>query len=108
MDTTKVTTNPFFLAAGDFIIAIKVAGENTGKEVRGAFIVDGTGVVEFANNNDYNIYRGHTDGNVEYLDVFTNLEFIDSTMTINVGLPEVSEGKLPTTIEDFPLIYTLQ
>ena len=65
-------------------------------------------MVEFTNSNEYNVYRGNTSGNVDYLDVYANLEFINSTMTINVGLPEVSEGKLKLSIDEFPIVYTLQ
>ena len=105
---TKVTTDPFFLSALDFIVAIKVTGENAGKEVRGAFVTNGTGVVEFTNSSDYNVYRGSTSGNVALIDIYAKLSFIDSTMTINVGLPEVAEGNLMTSIEDFPVVYSLQ
>lgn len=105
---TKVTQDPFYLAALDFIIAIKVSGNNAGKEVRGAFVTEGTGVVEFSNNTEYNVYRGSTTGTVGLIDMFAKLSFIDSTMTINVGLPEVPEGRLPTSIEDFPIVYSLQ
>ena len=108
LSVTKVTQDPFFLSQSDFIIAIRTTGPNAGKEIRGAFINNGTGVVEFSNSAEYNVYRGSSTANVNFVDIFAKLEFIGATMTINVGLPEVAEGNLATSIEDFPLVYSLQ
>lgn len=105
---TKVTSGTFFLQQYDIIIAVKTAGQNAGKEIRGAFVVDGTGVVEFSNNSDYTVYKGSTSGNINYIDIFAKIEFQKSDMVLKVGMPEVPEGTLQTDVEDFPLVYDLQ